>query len=319
MKKLSILLLAVAVSTALNAQNVNIPDGSFENGWYKPEGTVHNYDEYSSALFYTLNELSEEEQVDVVTAFKSTDAQDGQYAVKLVSRKVPGFILIPGAMGTISQDFIGEYLTNYSLDPRKDFAFTAQPQAMQGYFKYVPANGDSAAIEVGIFKDDELLATHKFVTTEWVDEWTAFNVPLEYEDTTVIPNKVKILLVASAAYDFDNLEDCQGQDNSTLYIDNISFLYKGENGVGVRENLTNRLTVNTFPTPATDNVTLNWGVERNLEVVVFNIAGAVVAKENVTGSSCTLNLSNMETGNYFFRLVDGNTIIGSGKFVKMSK
>ena len=34
MKKLSILLFAVAVSTALNAQNVNIPDGSFENGTF---------------------------------------------------------------------------------------------------------------------------------------------------------------------------------------------------------------------------------------------------------------------------------------------
>ena len=318
MKKLSLFLFAVMISTALFAQNI-IPDGSFENGWYKPANTVHNYDEYSSDLFYTLNELSEEPEVDVVTAYKSTDAQSGQYAVKLVSRQVPGFILIPGAMGTISHDFIGEYLDNYSLDARKDFVFTAQPQALQGYFKYVPVNGDSAAIEVGIYKDDNLLATKKFVTNEWFDEWTPFSVPLNYEDTTIIPNKVKILLVASAAYDFDNLEECAGQDGSTLLIDNISFLYKEGSGVGITENLTNRLSTKAFPIPATDNVTISWGVERNLEIVVFNIAGAVVAKENVNGSAYIMNLSNMETGNYFYRLVDGNNIVGSGKFVKVGK
>lgn len=303
--------------TAVSAQNI-IPDGSFENSWYKPEMT--SYDEYKNALFYTLNELAEEPEVGAATTFKSTDAHTGNYALKLVSRDM-GWILIPGAMGTINEDFIAEFLdeaTGGSIDPRKEFTFTAQPTAFEGWYKYAPKKGDSSAVEVGIYHNDELLSGQKLVNNEIVDEWTKFTIPFNYSDSTVIPNKVKILFVASAGYDFADLQKCKGQDYSTLYIDDIAFLYSDPT-IGLREVLPHALNCTAYPIPATDNITLNWNADKNLQLVVYSITGAVVAQENVSGSSYTLNLSELESGNYFYRLIEGRNILGTGKFVVSKK
>ncbi|MCQ2287096.1 MAG: PCMD domain-containing protein, partial [Bacteroidales bacterium] len=296
----------------------SIPDGSFENDWFVPANTIHNYDEYQNDLFYTLNELSEEPEVDKVTTFKSTDAQDGSFALKLVTKDC-GWIVIPGAMGTIPVDFIGYYLDSNRLDLRRPFEFTARPTAFEGYYKYAPVAGDSAAIEVGIYDDKTEMAGMKFVTNDIADEWTKFSIPLTYNDEETMPNMVKIIFAASAGYNFDALEECDGRDGSALWIDHIAFLYDGEPSLGLREELPHSLSCKAYPVPATDNITFDWGVERNLDVVVYSITGAVVARESVNASSCSFNISDIEAGNYFYRLIDGNNILGAGKFVVTRK
>lgn len=305
MKKWITFLFIGAISISLSAQN--IPDGGFETGWTEYEHTSGNYWDYQNSLFYSLNELYEEPLIGVLSTYRETDAQSGNYALKLVSKAPPTFI--PGAIGTISPDFIQEFLNNGGLDVRKDFAFTEQPVALMGYYKYIPISGDSAAIDFAVYNGDVELAAYKKVEKSIVNSWTSFYLPLTY-NTTDLPNKVKILFVASAAYDFANLENCQGRENSTLYIDNIAFAYAS----GLVEPLMNDFKVELFPNPAVDGLNFTFGEEVNAELLVYSITGALVTKQNVQGTQYRLNLSDIETGTYFYRLISDNTILTSGKF-----
>ena len=305
MKKWITFLFIGAISISLSAQN--IPDGGFETGWTQYEHTSGNYWDYQNSLFYSLNELYEEPLIGVLSTYRETDAQSGNYALKLVSKAPPTFI--PGAIGTISPDFIQEFLNNGGLDVRKDFAFTEQPVALMGYYKYIPISGDSAAIDFAVYNGDVELAAYKKVEKSFVNSWTSFYLPLTY-NTTDLPNKVKILFVASAAYDFANLENCQGRENSTLYIDNIAFAYAS----GLVESLMNDFQVQLFPNPAVDGLNFTFGEEVNAELLVYSITGALVAKQKVQETHYHLNLSDIETGTYFYRLISDNTILSSGKF-----
>lgn len=306
MKKWITFLFIGAVSVSLSAQN--IPDGGFETGWTQYEHTSGNYWDYQSSLFYSLNELYEEPLIGVLSTYRETEnPQSGNYALKLVSKAPPTFI--PGAIGTISPDFIQEFLDNGGLDVRKNFSFTEQPVALMGYYKYSPISGDSAAIDFAVYNGDVELAAYKKVEKSFVDNWTSFYLPLTYT-TTDLPNKVKILFVASAAYDFANLQNCQGRENSTLYIDNIAFAYAS----GLVEPLMNNFKVQLFPNPAVDCLNFTFGEDVNAELFVYSITGALVAKQNVQGTNYSLNLSDIETGTYFYRLISNNTILNSGKF-----
>ncbi len=306
MKKWITFLFIGAVSVSLSAQN--IPDGGFETGWTQYEHTSGNYWDYQSSLFYSLNELYEEPLIGVLSTYRETaNPQSGNYALKLVSKAPPTFI--PGAIGTISPDFIQEFLDNGGLDVRKNFSFTEQPVALMGYYKYTPISGDSAAIDFAVYNGDVELAAYKKVEKSFVNNWTSFYLPLTYT-TTDLPNKVKILFVASAAYDFANLQNCQGRENSTLYIDNIAFAYAS----GLVEPLMNNFKVQLFPNPAVDCLNFTFGEDVNAELFVYSITGALVAKQNVQGTNYSLNLSDIETGTYFYRLISNNTILNSGKF-----
>lgn len=309
MKKWITFLFIGAVSVSLSAQN--IPDGGFETGWTQYEHTSGNYWDYQSSLFYSLNELYEEPLIGVLTTYRETsNPQNGSYALKLVSKMPLGSnIFIPGAIGTISPDFIQEFLDNGGLDVRKNFSFTEQPVALMGYYKYTPISGDSAAIDFAVYNGDVELAAYKKVEKSFVDNWTSFYLPLTYT-TTDLPNKVKILFVASAAYDFANLQNCQGRENSKLYIDNIAFAYAS----GLVEPLMNNFKVQLFPNPAVDCLNFTFGEDVNAELFVYSITGALVAKQNVQGTNYSLNLSDIETGTYFYRLISDNTILTSGKF-----
>lgn len=306
MKKWITFLFIGAVSVSLSAQN--IPDGGFETGWTQYEHTSGNYWDYQSSLFYSLNELYEEPLIGVLSTYRETaNPQSGNYALKLVSKAPPTFI--PGAIGTISPDFIQEFLDNGGLDVRKNFSFTEQPVALMGYYKYTPISGDSAAIDFAVYNGDVELAAYKKVEKSFVNNWTSFYLPLTYT-TTDLPNKVKILFVASAAYDFANLQNCQGRENSTLYIDNIAFAYAS----GLVEPLMNNFKVQLFPNPAVDCLNFTFGEDVNAELFVYSITGALVAKQNVQGTNYSFNLSDIETGTYFYRLISNNTILNSGKF-----
>lgn len=299
----------LAGTFALTVSAQTMPDGSFENDWVVNSCPNGDYNEYSSDLFTTLNFLYEMDDVGMLTAYKETNnPQDGNLCIKLVS-KLSG-VFLPGALGTIAPNFVQEYLDNNRLDVRRDFAFFEQPQALTGYYKYTSMFGDSAAIEIGMYHNDDLLAENKLLEYTNVGEWQSFRLPLVY-GSEEMPNKAKILFVASAGYDFANLENCQGEDGSTMWVDNIAFDYTN----GLREPIPAVLKTNVFPVPANSELTLAWNEERTVEIAIYNVNGALIAKQNVSGDHYQLNLSDFESGNYFYRLLDGNMILSSGKFV----
>lgn len=305
-----------------NAQPKEIPDGNFETGWIKLQGcTVSDwYQEYRTSLFYTLNSLS------VVcpsmghgdeTAFKDPNGVHG-VCIKLKSGRVtlgtgePYFL--PGMVGTISEDFVGEFLNPpYIVHITRDWDEYDTPHALIGYYKYLPVQGDSALIDIGFSSKGVGFVESKIIKEE-VKDWTKFIIEIPEQYRGNFYKDIRLLFVASAGVNFNALLECQGQQGSTLWIDDISLCYSNCE-LGIKESLFSTLKAKAFPNPTTNLLNLELNEHFIGKVVVYNSLGSLVMEENINGTQCQLNTSALSTGNYIYKLMNDNTIFARGKFV----
>jgi hypothetical protein len=315
MKKTLLSFFFIISIVTLSAQVIQ--DGSFETKWGTYAAESGNYLDYSYEdsldLLMTLNilyQLPADPIPGELTAYRETDAQDGNYAIRLTSKNLGGILLVPGALGTISNNFIEQFLSSEGIiSVKKEFPF--KPLALKGYYKYTPVNGDSAAIDMELFNGSVSIAKAQKIEYNTVSSWTFFNLPFVYSDTTLAATHIKLLFVASAGYNFNDLMSCVGQINSSLYIDNIYFEYEN----GLTESLLPIVKVTVYPNPSTDFVTFDFNREVKGELVIYNISGAQVGTINVSQSKVEYRNSDLSSGTYFYRLIDSNKILVSGKFI----
>jgi hypothetical protein len=244
------------------------------------------------------------------------NVQSGNYCIRLTSGIVPvgeGVVFLPGMVGTISQGFVDEFINGGGdVSITRGWAFDT-PHALEGYYKYKPVKGDSALIDIGFSQWDEEIFVEKMIITETNEdwEWQHFVIPIPEQYRAEYFNRIRILFVASAGVNFEDLDECEGQKGSTLWIDNISLNYE----LGIKQNLLSTLKTTAFPNPASEvlNIELNEHFIGN--ILVYDLSGRMVIENDVNGTECQLNTSNLSTGNYFYRVMTGNTIFAQGKFV----
>lgn len=107
---------------------------------------------------------------------------------------------------------------------------------------------------------------------------------------------------------FENLS-ASASDLSVFYIKYIS------DGVGVNDHAVT--TLNAYPNPATTGVTIEYaGAQENAVVVLQNLTGAVVAKQNVGTSGKTyINTSSLKAGVYFYGIQENGRMTNVKKLV----
>lgn len=314
MKKILFLSLCLGY-LSLHAQQFD--DGSFESKWDTVWVSATNpYIDYSNKdhndLFKTLNslyELSGDFQTKL-TAFMETSAQDGNYAVKVVSENFHNVLLVPGVFGTIPEDFAVEFLTTEGITVTLPFAF--KPAHLKGYYKYAPVASDSATIEVYVYDEqDRVVAGGTLMEYNPVSEWTFFDIPLINGPSQDAVRKLRMLFISSAGYNFDKLLECRGQENSALSIDNVWFEYES----GIREPLMPSVSAKVFPNPVSGVANFEFTKEVSGQLIIYNMLGAEVYSQNVEGSLVNADLSHLNAGTYFYRILSGKEIITSGKFI----
>ena len=306
---------------SLNAQPEPIPDGDFETSWENHFDFENKpYWEYKTMYFYTLNSLRgllNEQGLADLTAYRDKNAQHGEYCIKLVSGDIPvgdEYIFLPGMVGTITQEFVYEFIHEEgNVTITRDWAFDT-PHALEGWYKYNPVGNDSALIDIGFYNYDEEKFVEKKTIYETVNEWTHFliEIPQKYHDEFF--NKIRVLFVSSAGVNFTELQKCKGQKKSTLWIDNITLNYTHIPG-GIKQNLFSTLTAKAFPNPAAEVLNIELNEHFTGTVMVYNLQGSLIIEENVNGTQCQLNTSALATGNYIYKLMNENTIFAQGKFV----
>ena len=303
----------------LNAQKVQLPDSSFENeGWKNANGLGTPYLEYQTDYFYTLNSLfalPNTPRADL-TAFKEKNAQNGEYCIMLKSGHVgvgDGFVFLPGLVGTISEDYVAQF-----LDPKEKVILTRfwgydTPHALEGWYKYNPLNGDSAMIQIGFtnFVGDPLIVDEKLIIKKPVSNWTHFSISIPEQFRNQFFDEVQVVFVASAGVNFDDMINCKGQKGATLWIDNISLNYD----LGIKQNLFSTLKANVFPNPSTEVLNLELNEEFTGVIWVYDYSGRKILETNISGIQAQLNISTLSSGNYIYKLMNENTIFAQGKFV----
>lgn len=308
MKKTVVMLCALSLLMGkLMAQREVLPDGKFE--YWKTEklyNSEETYDDLANPFWKSLNMLATlppDMFTGPVTLFKDkgrSGATD-DYAPKMVSNFLKfgqdKEIFLPGVVGAMTV-LIDEQSAKFGRP------FVSRPKAIKGYMKYTPVNGDSASIFVEIYKYNQTAGKRQIIGRveqkykQSVADWTAFELPIRY-NSDMTPDSITVLFVSSAGYNFDDLFACKGQIGSTLWVDDVEFVYEGS---AIENNSV--LTASTiYPNPSANGMfTLN--VKKACKMEVFSVTGQFLMQSALRAGENSVDLSRCLPGIYSIRLSD---------------
>jgi hypothetical protein len=329
MSRITLLAVFFTVATHLNAQEQKFPDGGLENCWRTvtphPSTLKKPYWDFNKNYFLTtinsLHGLTDEEGIAPLTAFRLTDdVYDGQYSLKLVSGTMivgDDILFLPGAAGTLEIIIDPDDPNGVGGDCILGEPFTSKPSALTGYYKYAPVNGDSAAVEVQLKRDGNVIGSGKQITKGTVTSWAKFKVPITYTSEET-PDTIIIIFSASADYDFTNVKtlmECKGQVNSTLCLDELEFEYDSIH-VGVKEMFATAIQLSVFPNPSKENVSLQIAKETNGTVIIYDYLTRKVGEYFINGTQIDIDIQDYATGSYLVNVIENGRVITTKRFVK---
>jgi len=81
--------------------------------------------------------------------------------------------------------------------------------------------------------------------------------------------------------------------------------------------ITKKKIIVVYPNPFTDITTLSFSEPLlKASLIIYDIFGKEVKRlENLNGKEITISRNGLSKGMYFFRVVEGNTIVGKGKMI----
>lgn len=206
----------------------NITDGCFDD-WKTFTTTSGSYINPMGGFLQSLNELSslppETGGPGPATADTVTDCVEGKYAVKLTSKNFTSHgIFVPGYIGASQLD-----IPRATIHLGKPYS--KRPRSLHASYKYAPVGGDSALIQVMLSKYNtaegkrDTISFNKMIVKNAVSSYTQLDIPLTYLDGASIPDTLIVIFAASAKIDFGNLMSCAGKEGSTLWVDDLEFIF----------------------------------------------------------------------------------------------
>ena len=272
----------------INAQNQPILTGheSFET-WVGAD--VGELPEYFNGT--NLSIVSGFVEVETVTEGTS-DPQDGSSYVVMTGQDLQG-TAVPGVItqGTMTVD-----VNNNTVDITGGAPYTTRSAQMKGYFKYNPANGDTAVIAAWLLKGTtpDTIASGGFMVIGSFDTWTEFTVDLEYYSNES-PDTLNFLFSSSVTAD-------NAQVGSVFEIDNVWF-------EGEVTSVNNIVANNDFvvsPNPANTYFNLRMSNANNTTVRVHNTVGQIVISKTFNTSSINerFDISDLNKGIYFVEVIN---------------
>lgn len=318
MKK-TLLSLLMAVVMTVGAMAQEFPDGGFEN-WTSHSTPNGAYWDYETDMLMTLNGLYEMSGVEMTTsptAFREeNNVHGGNYAMRLTSTWFgTNAVFVPGALATLNEpignDYVSDFLDLHEINLKEYFSF--KPWRLTGYYRYEPVNEDSAAIEMKFYLGDVVHSTCEKFIIHATPEWTAFDIATGLENSFYDVDMISMVFAASAAYNFSNLDECVGQEGSTLWLDDLAFRYDNV-PMGLTEPLVPVVKTTVYPNPSADMVHFDFNKEVDARLVIYNINGAQISEMKVNDNHAEYNAASLANGTYLYRIIEGNIILSSGRF-----
>lgn len=303
MRKQLLGLLGLAMGAmAVNAQT--LPNLGLEQ-W-----TNHTYYDQPDGVWATANSI-----VDLLpsvippTTTKSTDAHGGMYSAKMESKIWPVANILMS--GTLATGVFNNQSSNPGTALKRGTPYTDRPSEFGGWYKSTSVQGDSMIFYAwltkwnGTARDTVGIALHKEYNT--VASWTEFTLPFTYMSNDA-PDSISIVFTSSAGG-----EALQGQPGNSLWVDDIYLT----TSTGVMEVIMPENSVKLGPNPAQDWVSFHFEKPvRSGSIQIFDAFGKQLRNEKLSGSSKTIQLSDLPVGSYHYLLMEGQTATCSGKFIK---
>ena len=268
--------LTVLIATTINI-NAQIPNNGFES-WHnvgnciKPIGwqTTNDYQDSTGSYFGVT---------------RSTDhypTSIGNYSIRIENNVsiMPDY----GAYGFASIAYFG----STSIGP--GFAITGHPNSLNGYYKFLPQNGDTMYIQLKLYFNSIEIISEKISSTNTVTNWTPFTINLP---SYTQADSAAIII---SPYFMDGPYNLP-YGNSVLYIDNLSF----DNLItSLSEQNSENIVFSLYPNPATDIVTIVGENLNNadLTINVYSVFGTLVKSEMLKQSQRQINIRELSSGIY---------------------
>jgi hypothetical protein len=285
MKKLVLSVLGMSFA-ALGFSQTQVPNIDFEN-WETLNGPISNqYEEPED--WSSSNECTAIINQFAVT--KSTDAQSGNYSVRMETFQAFGNIRANGIVTTSQMICLAD-----GGGQEGGMAYTDMyPDSLTGWFKYAPVNNDSAYCQIMWLSNNDMDTTcFTRIDFHAAAEWTRFSVPLcPGEEGSA--EKLSMLFSSS----WGDGSQGEAEVGSVFFLDNIAFA----NGpIGIDEAQTER-TWTVYPNPVQGelNVQVLSGQEANIEII--DVTGKLVKKERVSEMNHKIDVSQLVTGIYLYQI-----------------
>jgi hypothetical protein len=231
------------------------------------------------------------------TAFQSTDACEGSYAIRLETKTYQG-----GADTIAGWAFTGEY---GPIGPVFGAPYIQRPTGLSGYYKYSFQAKDSCSVSVYLTRWNTALNTRdtigyaNFIGNAQVASYTRFSVPIDYS-SSLTPDSATIMLISSAGALQQNIKGVPG---SVLFVDNLSF--EGE-VTGIRS-YKEPGKANAYPNPAGNYISLILP-NNAARLRIFNISGENMGEYAIGKNSSFIrpDITDFPEGLYLYEIVDIN-------------
>jgi len=312
MKKIYFTLLGLSLFLTEHAQTIPCPGfetwvNSNESGatYLVPQNWV-TVDQLQNAFTPTYTGTS---------TFRTTSSQAGQYAA-MMQTTLNGSDTVSG--GLISTASINDVFNAiFGGGGTYGFQYTTRSANLQGYFKFTKVGGDTGKIMVIMTKwnstlqqRDTLAMVPEFMLGTNTASYTLFSIPLTYS-LNLFPDTCAIV----AALDGPN--GGESHVGSQFFLDGLTFV--GTVPVGISELLGGNELIRVYPNPFTNNATFELSTEvslNNTKVVIYDVLGKEVKTlSDLTGYKMNLERGDLQSGLYFFRLLNEGELITGGKFV----
>lgn len=279
MKKTYFLFAAIAIAQLSIAQE--IPNANLDN--WEAEGTHEIPVGWESS-----NEATNVTMVNKITAEKTDDAFSGEWAAKLTSKDILGINVSPGFITTARFEFD---LFSQSAELYGGTYFPYRPTAINGYYKYSPANATDYCI-VGVFllkyNGDiaDTVGYAEFNGTEEITEYTMFTADFEYI-TAEIPDSMQITILSS--------NPDEAVPESMMWVDNLSL----DMPTGLNIPL---MSENQFAYPNPSNGIIKLDIQEEAFVTVYDISGKQILQKKVMAGNPELDLQHLNKGGYIINV-----------------
>ena len=310
MKKL-FTIIALACFVQVSFGQSTLPNGGFESWTQHP---VHGYWEPDGGFFKTLNILDTIPTPPGITAYPCDTAFTGNKSARLFTRKIDLMnILIPGVIGTVTINWatLGAILGT-------PYTWPIKAERFQGHYKAYPLNGDSTGAVILLSKWNpttmkrDTIAYNTLIFHGVVDDWTMFDVLIDYWNTSTMPDSITLLLLSSGGYNATMMTASVGQVGSQALFDDVTLT----NITGLEYILMPEVDVKLAPNPASSKmvVTLDKRIKNGL-FEVYNAQGKLLQTSILNGKTTTLDVSRLINGVYYYKVTDGSAGLNSGQFI----
>jgi hypothetical protein len=313
MRKLFTLSLFVFSCFILLGQST-LPNGDFESWIWEVHPTHPNggYYEPAGDFFSTLNILDTIALPPGLTCYPTDNAHSGDSAVHLITRSIDLMqILIPGAVGTIKIKWL-----SMNAELGISYIYTTKPSRFQGWYQSFPLNGDSTGAVLLLSKWNgtkrDTIAYNMLVFYGTVDEYTEFDVAVNYWNTTDMPDSITVLLLSCAGYNASNMMASVGQVGSEAYFDDVTLT--DINGFGYL--LMPEVGIKLSPNPVTDILTVALSKPvANGTFEIITTQGKQAGMHRLNDITSRIFVGELPSGAYYYKVSDGKSVLNTGSFI----